>query len=446
MSSLHRKSFTVKYKLNVMEWYHTNGNNAHATAIHFEIERSLVRRWLAKEKAMKKMKDKTKTKRVHYCIPKPMFPALDDEVYQYLCTERAAGRPVSNKQLKAKAMEIAPRLSDTFQASGTWLKQWKRRNGVSLWCATNDSQKVPADYKDVLHSFRSQIMQQQIKHSLTPAQMYNMDQTMCRFDMVPNRTNHSKGSKTVRITSTKATKKGFTVALCANGAGDKLAALIIFKEKGGKLGPRVSKDLTFPPNVKVTASTNGWMTSSLYHWWLENIFTRGNMAVRHLLLVDNYKSHMTEESKKIVEETCNSELIFIPAGCTPLVQPMDVSVNRPFKQRMRDLWVEWFATHTLRTVHGNPKQPSRQDVINWVSAAWDSIKSDTIKDSFLLCGITAAVDGSDNSKMFSHVPRVAQALEEDPSDASYDDTDASGEEVSGDDYEDFDSSDPLDSD
>ena len=38
------------------------------------------------------------------------------------------------------------------------------------------------------------------------------------------------------------------------------------------------------------------------------------MAVWHLLLVDNYKS-------------CNSELIFIPAVCMPLIQPMDVFVT-----------------------------------------------------------------------------------------------------------------------
>ena len=102
------------------------------------------------------------------------------------------------------------------------------------------------------------------------------------------------------------------------------------------------------------------------------------MTAWHLLLVDNYKS-------------CNSELIFVSAGCTPLVQSMDVSVNCQFKQCMRDLWVEWFAGPVQCPVHGNPKQPSRQDVINRVSAVWDSIKSDSIQESLLLCGITAAV-------------------------------------------------------
>ena len=115
-----------------------------------------------------------------------------------------------------------------------------------------------------------------------------------------------------------------------------------------------------------------------------------DMAVQRLLLINNYKAHMTDESKRIVNENCNSELIFIPAGCTPLVQHMDVSVNRQFKQCIRDLWVLWFATHTQCTFHGNPKTPSPQEVIKWTSAAWDSIKVD-IRES-LLCGITADVD------------------------------------------------------
>ena len=276
---------------------------------------------------------------------------------------------------------------------------------------------------------------------------------MCQFDMVPNRTNDLTGSKTIRIVSTKAKKKGFTVALCANGAGEKLPVLMIFKEKGGKLGPRVSKTLTLPPNVAVTASQNGWMTGNLYHWWLNNVYG-SNMAPRRLFLVDNYKAHLTEESKTIVEN-CNSELLFIPAGCTSLVQPMDVSVNRPFKQRMRDLWVQWFAGHT---VHGNPKQPSRQDVINWVSDAWNSIKAEMIQEPFVLCGITAAVDCSENKMTFSHVPRVVlEESDEEPSEDNVEEDESpdqhesaepdEGDEemVSGDDFEGFDSDvDPSD--
>jgi len=37
-----------------------------------------------------------------------------------------------------------------------------------------------------------------------------------------------------------------------------------------------------------------------------------------------------------------------------------------------------------KTKMGNLKQPTRQDVINWVSKDWDSIKQETIVNSFLI--------------------------------------------------------------
>ena len=41
-----------------------------------------------------------------------------------------------------------------------------------------------------------------------------------------------------------------------------------------------------------------------------------------------------------------------------------------------------------------------------MSKAWDGVDEAVIKQSFILCGITAAVVGSEGSSMFSHVPRI----------------------------------------
>ena len=125
---------------------------------------------------------------------------------------------------------------------------------------------------------------------------------------------------------------------------------------------------------------------------------------------------------------------------TPLVQPMDISIHRPFKQAMRgEVWVTWFSKHTSRTIHGNLTQPTRQDAIDWVSAAWNSIKSETIVESFKCCGITASVDGSDDTKMFRRVPHVI-IESEDESEVGDDDSDGM---VTGDDFEGFDADDDL---
>ena len=149
---------------------------------------------------------------------------------------------MSNDTLHTKALELAQSFSTIppmFKASPMWLKRWKKRNGISLRCTTNDSQKVPEEYGDILCNFRASIVKYHLEHVV--------------------------GKHSIRIVSTKA-KKGFTIALAAKDNGDKLPALVIFKERGGKLGPRVRQSLAIPDNVHVTASTNGWMTAQLYNW------------------------------------------------------------------------------------------------------------------------------------------------------------------------------------
>ena len=108
---------------------------------------------------------------------KGRYTALDATVLEYLAEERAAGHPVSNKQLMAKALQLAPQMNipPTFKASSMWLKRWKGRNRVSLQCATNDSQKIPDDYLDVLCAFRSDIVQLRLKHGYSSEHIINMD-------------------------------------------------------------------------------------------------------------------------------------------------------------------------------------------------------------------------------------------------------------------------------
>ena len=187
----------------------------------------------------------------------------------------------------AKALEIAPKLNvpGTFKASCMWLKRWKR---VRLRCPTNDSQRLPADYWDVLR-FRANFTHQRVKYNITLAQVFNMDQTMYRFDMVPTCTNVSIGRKSIRVVLSKPPRKDLLLLFVP------IVQEYHFFKKGGKLGPHVTKNITCAPNVLVTASTNGWMTSNLYHWWLSTMYG-SDMAVSRLLLVDYYKTHITTVS------------------------------------------------------------------------------------------------------------------------------------------------------
>ena len=64
-----------------------------------------------------------------------------------------------------------------------------------------------------------------------------------------------------------------------------------------------------------------------------------------------------------------------------------------------------------KTKMGNLKQPTCQDAIDWVSKAWESIKLDTIIHSFLVCGISNALDGSEDDLVSDDVPSIESAEE-----------------------------------
>ena len=95
-------------------------------------------------------------------------------------------------------------------------------------------------------------------------------------------------------------------------------------------------------------------------------------------------------------------MVILSGGCTSLAQPMDVSINKPFKDKMRELWMEW--SSTCRTSIGNLKQPTRQDAINWVSAAWEAVAEDIVAHSFLSCGISNSLDGSEDCHIRDVIP------------------------------------------
>ena len=79
-----------------------------------------------------------------------------------------------------------------------------------------------------------------------------------------------------------------------------------------------------------------------------------------LLVWDAYKCHLMNTVKDIVDEGARSDISVIPGGLTGLVQPPDVSWNKPFKQAYKELYNEWLASgEKSYTPAGNVHAPSK---------------------------------------------------------------------------------------
>ena len=69
------------------------------------------------------------------------------------------------------------------------------------------------------------------------------------------------------------------------------------------------------------------------------------------LIFDKCRAHTTQEMLKYLEKK-DIKTFVIPSGCTSLVQPLDVSINKPFKDRMKKYFNDWF-TNECEKSEGN---------------------------------------------------------------------------------------------
>lgn len=77
---------------------------------------------------------------------------------------------------------------------------------------------------------------------------------------------------------------------------------------------------------------------------------------------------------------------------TGYLQPLDVMINKPFKDRVRQLFNEWWqeigSKEDNLTKKGYIKPPSSDLMIHWIYDAWANIHPDLVAFSFEYCGLT----------------------------------------------------------
>ena len=143
MTCIRRNSYTVEFKIAVVEWQRKNQASLHKTAAEFSIDRKRVREWHDQYSVLKANEcgAKKKRRRLYSGGRRPLSTDLDQKVFQFLEEERSEGRVVTNDMLRTKAVQIAGGLSiQGFKGSNGWLWRWKKRYEVGMRAGTNSAQ------------------------------------------------------------------------------------------------------------------------------------------------------------------------------------------------------------------------------------------------------------------------------------------------------------------
>ena len=169
---------------------------------------------------------------------------------------------------------------------------------------------------------------------------------------------------------------------------------------------RTVRNLKAPEGFVIVTQEKAWMDEELMLRWIKDIWMKHVKKIsggESILCLDAFSAH-TSEAVATEFERQKVHTVVIPGGCTSILQPLDVSLNKPFKGILRRHWQQYMFDKTAeleeaRKEGEDPRQfskippPSRQILVDWIADAWSEIscKASAIAKSFFVTGISNAL-------------------------------------------------------
>ena len=219
------------------------------------------------------------------------WPALEQELVCWVDEQRKCGFVVTRNMIRLRALACA-KLSKITDFKGTisWCSRFLKRNDLVLRQRTKIAQKLPKGLEEKITLFQSFVIRM--------------------------RTGNEKSR--------------FTVVLSCLANGTKLKPLLVFKRKTLPKGQ-------FPSGVVIHNYRKGWMDEEGIKIWIEKLWNSrpGGMLKKSLLVWDSFKAHLVDSVKRKLK--CNNtDVAVIPGGLTSVVQPLEVSLNKPTSRSKTD--------------------------------------------------------------------------------------------------------------
>ena len=360
------RSYRVSYKLRVLSYWEnpsipigptqlrkpTRGE----TAVRFKIPQTNLTRWRKEEKEGKFQELTLEQYRVPGGGRRRKWELLEKALYEKFRYRRASGGIVRRGWFRRVSKELYTELypdaeQTTFHFSNGWFRRFLSFHQVSLRFVTNIASKLPSDFSDAILSWmrfnrrNSQLRLGSGQDSgdlegdvgrYKLSNIVNMDQTPLPFEYLEGRTYNQKGEKTIWAQSSQSgwDKRQATIQLTVFADGvPRVKPLVFFRGKGVGSTILTEKE-SYDPRIEVKFNAKAYANSSNMVEWLDEQLVPVLENRPTLLVVDLFGAHKTEE---VLDTFSANDIVvsLIPGGCTSLVQPLDVSINRPFKDILR---------------------------------------------------------------------------------------------------------------
>ena len=393
-----RKNYTINEIKIVLDYYKKNGN-IRATAKFFDIPKSTVSGWVQREDEYLSSTGKNNKCRLNPGGRKPDSVDYEEIINEFIKEVRSNDIAITASEVIAKAIELMPEFKNkSYNALHLWFKRFRIRHSYSIRKITKIAQSMPIYFLEDLRNYLYQAIKDNIEFNLeqNASLIGNVDETPLSLEPITNTTLEKIGEKTIKIRSFGKMKQRISCILCVLSNGKRLPPMLVFK---GVPDGTLEKRLNKLPEVKnnriyIACQKNSWVDASTFINWLNRIWFRSYSFKPNegtILYYDKAPSHLTDDViNMFAKNNCYYRLI--PPGLTSYCQPLDLCINKPFKDLLKLKYRE-FCIYNKNTI-----KPTPEDMVSWVSSIWysDKISEETIMYSFKKGGITLKNDASED--------------------------------------------------
>ena len=219
---------------------------------------------------------------------------------------------------------------------------------------------LPENYSDLFLEFQKKILISRTNLKLNEKNLdriINVNETPIYMDMPQNKTVDYKGAKDIGIITFGGEKAGISVLLGITLNGKKLRPLLIFKAKPFRTLEKKLNQIVIVKagKVFVFCQEKARCVIEIFIKWLKLIFLnyQNNEAKDTCLLVlDKAPSHVNKKVIQFLNDN-NIKRIFIPGGLTSKLQPLDVVVNKPFKDYLKEKYNQYQIDNDFNIISNN---------------------------------------------------------------------------------------------
>ena len=322
----------------------------------------------------------------------PYNKYLDLYILEEFRKRRVKGIMVNGMLLKAIALQAPSAYKpEGFSASNGWLARFLARNQIVKRKKTLQIQTIIEKLNHEMKTYLEVL--QTLKDSGEDLVYVNFDEVSVAFDLAADYTYELKGKKDIKSLCHLNTKTRATVTLGVASNGDVLPPLLtfIYKYSGKKTRSFPKKHEKFknrfsPYMVRFTES--GFNNDEIIIEYIDKIILnwKSNISQEVVLVMDQARCHISEKVLKHLDKL-KLTYILIPAGGTYLFQPLDIALNRPFKEHLRQFYLSWLESETSVSNVKLLTCPEIEKIIDWTYQSVSNFASLKVIESFSLAGI-----------------------------------------------------------